>query len=128
MSDQPQIPPPPPPPPGIPGAAPAYQAPPVTNGMAVAALITGIIGVVLFWTFWVPIILGILAIVFGAVAKGRANQGAPNGTMAVVGLVLGIVAILGAIAMILLVVNVFTESSTTFEEVGIKVGGLILRG
>jgi hypothetical protein len=100
----------------------------VTNGLAVASLVTGIIGVVLFWTVWLPIILGILAIVFGAVAKGRANQGAPNGSMAIVGLILGIIAIAGAIAMIFLVLGTFSETSTTFEEIGVKVGGLVPRG
>jgi len=97
---------PPPPTPGTPiGSTPPGQAPPVTNGMAIASLVTGLVAAVLFWSLVPPIVLGILAVVFGGVAKGRANAGAPNGTMAVVGIVLGIAAIMGALAMILLLVG-----------------------
>ena len=102
MSGQPL---PPPPAPGSPiGSTPTGQAPPVTNGVAIASLVTGLVAMVLFWSLVPPIVLGILAVVLGGVAKGRANQGAPNGTMAVVGIGLGIAAMVGAVAMILLLI------------------------
>lgn len=125
MSGQPL---PPPPAPGAPnGSTPTGQAPPVTNGMAIASLVTGLVAVVLFWSLVPPIVLGILAVVFGGVAKGRANQGAPNGTMAIVGIVLGIIAIVGAIAMILLWTDVITTTEVTIDQDGVQIDALILR-
>src|SRR5262249_46991413 len=50
------------PPPAMPGAPPA--AAPATNGIAVAALVCGVLSIVLFFTVWIPIVLGVLAIVF----------------------------------------------------------------
>ena len=73
---------------------PAYQSQPA-NGMAVAALVCGIVGLVFSF---VPIIgviawpLVILGIIFGGVGLSKANQvpGAPKG-MAVAGLTCSIV-------------------------------------
>ena len=39
------------------------------NGMALAAMVLGIISLALFWTGWLGLICGILAIIFGIVAK-----------------------------------------------------------
>ena len=119
---------PPPPTPGTPiRPTSTGQAPPVTNGLAIASLVTGLVAVVLFWTLVPPIVLGILAVVFGGIAKGRANQGAPNGTMAVVGVVLGIVAVVGAIVMILLWTSVITTTEVKIDQDGVQINGLILR-
>jgi hypothetical protein len=98
----------------------------VTNGLAIGSMIAGTIGVVLFWTLVPPFILGIVAVVLGAIAKGRANRGAPNGGMAVVGIVLGVVAIVGALAMILLWTNVVTTTEVKIDEDGVVIGSLIL--
>jgi len=69
-----------------------YAPPPKTgNGMAAASLICGIVGLLLF-----GIILGPLAIIFGAIGLGNANKnpiGAGKG-MAIAGLVLGVVDLL----------------------------------
>jgi uncharacterized Tic20 family protein len=56
------------------------------NGLAIAALVCGIIGLLLF-----GIVLGPLAIIFGGIGLSRANKGAPHRGMAVAGLVLGII-------------------------------------
>jgi hypothetical protein len=56
------------------------------NGLAIASLVCGLVGIFLF-----NIILGPLAIIFGAVSWGRANRGAQNKGMAVAGVILGIV-------------------------------------
>ena len=69
------------------------QTPAPTNPLARTALILGICGVVLFWTFWFGLILGALAIIFGAIGLSRAKNGAPNRGMATAGLVLGIVSV-----------------------------------
>jgi hypothetical protein len=65
-----------------------YGAPPPnrSNGLAVAALVCGIVGLLCF-----GFILGPLAIIFGGVGMSRANQGADHKGLAVAGLVLGIV-------------------------------------
>ena len=82
-----------PPPPPAPGPAGAYP----DNNKGTVALITGILGLLVC-----PIILSIIAIIFGkqgmdAAARGTAN----NGGMAKAGWVLGIVGlILGVIGII----------------------------
>ena len=64
------------------------------NGMAVAALVLGIVGCVLCWVPVLGLILGVLGIVFGALGRKRAQRepGAGKGTMALSGLILGIIA------------------------------------
>lgn len=64
---------------------------PPQNGMGTAALILGIIGLLIGGC-----LLGPLAIIFGAVGISKANQGlATNKGSAVSGLILGIVGFLG---------------------------------
>jgi len=79
-------PPPPPPPVGVPRPGESVQ----TNGLATASLVLGILSLVLFFTFVIAWVLGILAVIFGGIGVSRANQGAPNRSMAVAGLVLGL--------------------------------------
>ena len=94
MSD-PSMPPPgtPPPPPPPPMGAPVQQS----NGMAVAALVLGILAIV---TFWIPffnivsIIMGIVALILGFLGRGRSKQpGVGGGGMAMTGIILGALAI-----------------------------------
>lgn len=105
------------PPPGYPAApygqpfAPGYAAP--RNGLGTAALVVGIIGVVLSWTVYGGIILGILAICFGSVGLGRVKRGeATNRSSAMAGLVLGIVAI-ALLAVLVVVVGIGLFATTT---------------
>jgi hypothetical protein len=67
-----------------------------SNGMGTTGLVLGIIGVVFSLTFvlwFFGVILGILAIIFGAIGRGRAGRGeATNKGAATAGLVCGIVA------------------------------------
>jgi hypothetical protein len=93
-----------PPMPGQPAQIVYHVTQPVmTNGLATAALVCGIVGLVLFWTVWLGFILGVLAIVFGAVGRSRAAQGAPNRGQATAGLWLGIAAVVVSILFIGLV-------------------------
>ena len=67
----------------------AYRAP--QNGMGTAALILGIVGLLLFGC-----IFGVLAIIFGSIGISRANAGlANNKGVAIAGLILGIVGFVG---------------------------------
>ncbi|WP_175411247.1 DUF4190 domain-containing protein [Streptomyces sp. TRM64462] len=109
---------PPPPPVGYPAVPPQpspYGAQPA-NGMGTAGLVCGIIGIVLNVTiaFWfVGLILGILAIIFGAVGKGKVKRGeATNKGAANAGLVMGIIATVLLPSLILLfAISVFGASS-----------------
>jgi hypothetical protein len=77
---------------GAPQMPPPYAAPAAQpkNGLGVAGMVTGIIGIVLFWCGLVGIILAILAVIFGGIGVARANKGeATNKGMAVTGVVLG---------------------------------------
>ncbi|WP_205325870.1 DUF4190 domain-containing protein [Glycomyces sp. YM15] len=91
------VPPPPPPPPAFNGDGPLRGQEP-RNGLGTAALVCGIIAVVLSFiplinTFTWP--LGVLAIVFGSVGWARANKGiATNKPFAIAGLILGIASFL----------------------------------
>jgi hypothetical protein len=87
-------------PPAIPPPMPIAPAASRTNGLAVASLVLGILALVLFFTIVFPIILGILAVIFGAIGWAKANQGADHKGLAIAGLILGV---MGIGAMILFV-------------------------
>lgn len=75
-----------------------YQQPRPGNGLAIASLVCGIIGIIIF-----AIVLGPLSIVFGGVGLSRANKGASHKGIAIAGLVLGIIdTVFGIIAIALL--------------------------
>jgi hypothetical protein len=80
------------------GAAPA-------NGLGIAAMVVGIISLVMCWLYGLGIILGIIALVFGIIARKRVQRGeANNGAMATAGIVMGAVGIaLGALVLGLLI-------------------------
>ncbi|MEZ5171609.1 MAG: DUF4190 domain-containing protein [Acidimicrobiia bacterium] len=100
--EQPPVPPEPlPPPPAQSG----QQGP--KNGLAVASMVLGIIGVVM-WVFVIP---QILAIIFGGVALRQLNRPENIRTgrgMAIAGLVLGIV------SLVLLVIFIIAADNTNF--------------
>ena len=76
---------------------------PGVSGNAVTALVTGITGLVLCWVPVLDITLGIVAVVFGAVAlhQGRTQHRGGTG-MAVAGLVTGILTILVFITLVVI--------------------------
>ncbi|MFI1172982.1 DUF4190 domain-containing protein [Streptomyces melanogenes] len=64
------------------------------NGFGTTALVLGIVSVVLFCLWGLGIILGILALIFGFLGRGRAKRGqATNGGQALAGIILGAVGI-----------------------------------
>ncbi|HEY5336364.1 MAG TPA: DUF4190 domain-containing protein [Mycobacteriales bacterium] len=82
------------------GDAYGYGAPPPRNGFGVTALVLGIIGLLTSW-FLIGVLPGVLAVVFGALGRGRAKRReATNRGMATAGIVLGILAIVVWIAFI----------------------------
>jgi len=107
----------------VPAAVPlAVVVPAPGNGQAVAALVCGIVGAVFGlvpWTFWLAWILGVIAIVFGAIGRRRADRDPAAGkrSTATAGLILGIVAIaLGVVGLIILV-NVIDHATTTINDI-----------
>jgi uncharacterized membrane protein len=78
------------------------------NGLGVAALVLGIIALVTCWTVIGGVVLGVLAVVFGAIGRGRANRGeATNGGAAVAGLVTGLLGIVLAVVLVVVGVTFF---------------------
>ena len=101
----------------------AYGAPPTGNGKAVAALVLGIVSLVMFWLIFIDAIFIILALIFGilALTESRAKNGSGRG-MAIAGLVC---AGLGTVATVLFTVVVihaadkcggFQTNSSDFKQ------------
>jgi hypothetical protein len=90
-----------------------------TNGIALAALVCGIVGAVLalLFLFWVAIVLGVLAIVFGMMGLRNARAGAPNKTSATAGVVLGSLTIVFGLIQFLFVYAFFKETTETFDRI-----------
>lgn len=100
---------PPPPPQPYSGWAPP---PPTTpkNGLGTASLIIAIVAVLLVWTVFGGVILGITAAAMGFFAYARVKRGqANNGGIAISGIVLGILAIVGGLAFIAIWVAIFNQ-------------------
>jgi Domain of unknown function (DUF4190) len=89
-----------------PQGPPGYQAQHrASNGMAVASLVLGIVGMFTFWLFAIPCVL---ALIFGIVGRGqiRVSSGAQQGDgMAVAGIVLGILGIVIYIIVLIAAAN-----------------------
>ncbi len=98
-------PPPPPysaPPPQDPYQQGGYDQPPqkVGSGLAITALVLGILGLI---TSFVLIggVLGLIALILGFIASGRAKRGQARGRgMAITGIVLGVLSVIIAIVIV----------------------------
>jgi hypothetical protein len=71
-----------------------------SNGLAIASLVCGIAGFLVF-----GVVLGPLAVIFGAIGLSRANRGASGRGMAIAGLVLGVLATVIAIVLLVAIAN-----------------------
>jgi len=75
------------------------------NGLGTAAMVLGIVALVLFFTLVVGVVCGVVAIVFGAIGRGRARRGeATNHGQATAGLVTGTIAVLASVFLFLALV------------------------
>ena len=76
----------------------------LTSPLAIVSLVTGVLG----WTL-VPFVGSLVAIVTGHLARGeiRRNPGMEGNSMAVIGLVLGWVAVIGALLAVMAFVLFF---------------------
>ncbi|MER7622228.1 DUF4190 domain-containing protein [Streptomyces sp. NPDC126503] len=86
-----------------------------TNGMAIAALVLGIVALVLFWTVFGGIVLGLAAVVLGIIGARRARGGrAPHGKMSVVGAVLGALAVI--VSVVILAIGASVLGSNEYKN------------
>ncbi|MGH3308974.1 MAG: DUF4190 domain-containing protein [Streptomyces sp.] len=82
---------------GAGGMGPGQPQGPPRNGFGIAALTLGLIGGVLFWTILGGLLLGLLAVIFGILGFRRGKRGqATNGTLAIVGAVIGGLALIAS--------------------------------
>ncbi|WP_327148999.1 DUF4190 domain-containing protein [Nocardia sp. NBC_01329] len=111
-----------PPPPGYPAPGPGpypgpggqpeyWQESPKRKGMAIAALVLGILGVLSFWTIAGGILFGLIAVILGVIALVKAKRGTGGGgIMAVIGLILGLLAIVGVIVVAIVGWGIWSDS------------------
>jgi len=101
-----------------PGGYPQYQPPAgdaqnpaqPRNGFGIAALVLGLLALLLSWTIIGGIIFGTLALIFGLLGRARAKRGeATNGGLSIAGVVLGIVGLLIGIGLVVLGVSLFNS-------------------
>ena len=104
-----------------PGGYAPPPAPAQTNGMAIAALVCGVLGII---GSFIPVVmyftavLAVLGIIFGVMGMKKAKQlGSGNG-LAVAGLVLGIVGTVFAIIGIICYASVACALKKGFDTIG----------
>lgn len=101
--------------PGQPAAAPAPA--PATNGVAIAALVIGIIAILISWVPALGALAGILALVLGFVGRSKAKKTPANvgSGQALTGIVTGILATLISIGVTIALVAFGSSFMGTFE-------------
>ncbi|MCX4540992.1 hypothetical protein [Streptomyces sp. NBC_01565] len=106
--------------PGSTGYPAAYPGAQPNNGFGVTSLVLGILSVVGCVTSIFAVALGIAAVVFGALGRGKANRGeATNGGMALAGLILGAVGIvLGGLLLAIMGVGLLADLGELDDDSG----------
>lgn len=98
------------PPPPMPYGDYAGGPPEPKNGMGIAALVVGIIGLGSSVSIAGGVVLGIVAVVLGLVGRARFKRGeATNGGVALAGVVLGVLAIVAGLVFIAIWVGLFNK-------------------
>jgi len=87
-----------------PGAPYPYPPPP-GNGLAVAGMVCGIVGLVFCWVPVFGWIVAVVGIVLGAIGWSKANKGARNKGMAVAGVTCGVAGIVIGVLLFLMVLR-----------------------
>ena len=82
------------------------------NGLGTAAMVVGLVALVLFWVWFLALPLGVVAIALGIVGRHRVKRGkATNRGMATAGVVLGGIAVVVAGALLALGVAFLNSDS-----------------
>ncbi|MBB5936031.1 DUF4190 domain-containing protein [Streptomyces zagrosensis] len=101
------------------GAAWGHGGRSLNNAQGTAALVLGLVGLALFFSIVFGIILGVLAIVFGALGRAKAQRGeASNGGSALAGVVLGITACAASVVMIFVYIAIGLDEEAKKDEPG----------
>ncbi|MEV0294246.1 DUF4190 domain-containing protein [Nocardia sp. NPDC050710] len=105
----------PPPPPGQypppPSGGQYWQESPKGKGMAVTALVLGILAVLGLLVVVGGFLFGIFAVIFGIIALVKVRRGTGGGTgMAVTGLILGVLALIAATVISIVGWSIFVDS------------------
>ncbi|KAA8890534.1 DUF4190 domain-containing protein [Nocardia colli] len=122
-----------PPPPGYgqppggqqPGQPAYWQESPKGKGLAITALVLGIIALLSFWTLVGGYLFGAFAVIFGIVALVKTRSGRAGGAgMAITGLILGALGLIGAIVVTVVGYSFFVNSGgKDFVDCVNKAGG-----
>ena len=84
--------------------------------LAIAALIVGIIACLGFWVPFGGVLLGIVALILGIIAWRKASAGTAGGkAMAVIGTILGGLAVLGGIVATIFIVWLIRETADCYD-------------
>lgn len=76
-----------------------------SNGMGTAGLVLGIISAVIFCLWPVAIVVGVLAVIFGAIGRGKARRGeATNPGQALAGIICGAAGVVLGVGMVALLI------------------------
>ena len=80
------------------------------NGLGTAALVIAIVALISSVSVVGGILLGVVAVILGVIARGRVKSGeANNGGVALAGIILGIISIIAGLAFIAIWVGLFRE-------------------
>jgi hypothetical protein len=101
-----------PPPAGYP---PAYPPPGRSNGLAIASLVVGIVGLALCWIPFVGAGLPVVALGLGAAGLGRTRGTGPGRGPGIAGVVLGVLGLLGAVTVTTLFVFLWPKVSPCLD-------------
>ncbi|MGQ4490541.1 DUF4190 domain-containing protein [Streptomyces sp. SAS_281] len=105
--------------PGHPGYGNPWGGPAPANGLGIAALVLGIIATAGFCMYGLGIVLGILALIFGIIGRGRAQRGeADNPGVALAGIILGSIGIVVSAAFLGFFIWVVTNDDFDDENSG----------
>ncbi|KAA0019410.1 DUF4190 domain-containing protein [Antrihabitans cavernicola] len=100
-------------PPYYSGGGPPYGQQPQQggSGLAIGALICAIIGILTCWTVIGGIVLGIVALILGLIARSKAKKGESGGAgMSLAAVILGLLAIVLSIVLIVVGVGLFKKA------------------
>lgn len=89
-----------------------YQQQSSTNGMAIAALVCGVLSLIIVWFLgWLGIILAICSIVFAALGMKKAKMTGSGNGLAVGGLVCGIISLVVCIIAVIIAACIVSAAS-----------------
>src|SRR5690606_32356942 len=87
-----------------------WQESPKRTGLAVAALVLGIVALLSFWTVVGGYLFGALGVIFGLIAAIKARKGTAGGFgMSITGIVLSVLALIGATLFVIVGWSFFVD-------------------